>query len=135
MTRAAGPAGPGWPGVAGALAAGLAVALGAFGAHVLDGVLTPARAATFETAVRFQFLHALALLTLDASRAAGATPAAAVTRVAITFTAGVALFSGALYALVATDIGAFGAVAPFGGGLLLLGWGAWGWALARRHRG
>jgi uncharacterized membrane protein YgdD (TMEM256/DUF423 family) len=127
--------GPVWPGAVGAVAAGLAVALGAFGAHALDGVLTPARAATFETAVRYQFLHALALLVLDASRVAGATPPAAVRMIAAALTAGMVLFSGALYALVATDSGVFGAIAPVGGGLLLLGWGAWAWALARRHRG
>jgi uncharacterized membrane protein YgdD (TMEM256/DUF423 family) len=124
---------PRWPAVVGAIGAGLAVALGAFGAHALEGALTPARAATFETAVRYQFLHALALLALDASRAAGATPHATARTVAIALTVGTGVFSGALYALVATDIGAFGAIAPIGGILLLVGWGAWAWGLARRR--
>jgi uncharacterized membrane protein YgdD (TMEM256/DUF423 family) len=124
-------AGPRWPSVVGAIGAGLAVALGAFGAHALE--MTAARAATFETAVRYQFLHALALLALDASRAAGATPSATARTVALALTAGTGVFSGALYALVATDVGAFGAVAPVGGVLLLVGWGAWAWGLARRR--
>jgi uncharacterized membrane protein YgdD (TMEM256/DUF423 family) len=109
------------------------VALGAFGAHALEGALTEARAATFETAVRYQFLHALALLALDASRAAGVTPSATARTVALALTAGTGVFSGALYALVATDVGAFGAIAPVGGVLLLVGWGAWAWGLARRR--
>jgi uncharacterized membrane protein YgdD (TMEM256/DUF423 family) len=131
--RAASFSGPHWPGVVGAIGAGLAVALGAFGAHALEGVLTAGRSATFETAVRYQFLHALALLALDASRAAGATPGTTARRVAIALTAGTVVFSGALYALVATDVGAFGAVAPVGGVVLLVGWGAWAWGLARRR--
>jgi len=125
--------GPRWPAVVGALGAGTAVALGAFGAHALQDVLTPARAATFETAVRYQFLHALALLALDASRAAGATPPGAARLAAAGLTSGTLLFSGALYALVASGAGAFGAIAPIGGALLLLGWSAWAWGLARRR--
>jgi uncharacterized membrane protein YgdD (TMEM256/DUF423 family) len=131
--RGASYVGPGWPSVVGAIGAGLAVALGAFGAHALEGALTAARAATFETAVRYQFLHALALLALDASRAAGVTPSATARTVALALTAGTGVFSGALYALVATDVGAFGAIAPVGGVLLLVGWGAWAWGLARRR--
>ena len=63
--------------VAGALLAGLAVAFGAFGAHALRAVLSPASLATFETAVRYQTIHALALLAIGwavtrwPSRAAG----------------------------------------------------------------
>lgn len=124
-----------WLGVVGALGACTAVALGAFGAHALEDVLTPARAATFETAVRYQFLHALALLALDASRAAGATPEAIARRAAVALGVGTAVFSGSLYALVATDIGAFGAIAPVGGGLLLVGWGTWAWGFMQRRRG
>ena len=48
----------------GALLAGLAVAAGAFGAHALRAVLSPAALATFETAVRYQTVHALALLAI-----------------------------------------------------------------------
>ncbi len=122
-------------GTIGALGAGAAVALGAFGAHALDGVLTAGRLATFETAVRYQFLHALALLVLHQARLGGTLSAAATYRVASSLLAGTVLFSGALYALVATDASAFGAIAPIGGALLILGWAQWAWHARPGHNG
>ena len=50
--------------VAGALLAGLAVAFGAFGAHALRAVLSPASLATFDTAVRYQMKEICAVKTL-----------------------------------------------------------------------
>ena len=116
--------------VTGAVAAGLAVAAGAFGAHALAGRLTPERLAVFETAVRYQMYHALALLfvgwagrTLDSSvLLAGAGGC---------FAAGIVIFSGSLYLLVLTDTGWLGAVAPIGGVAFLAGWGLLAWALVR----
>lgn len=122
-------------GTIGAALAGTAVALGAFGAHALGGVLSASRLETFETAVRYQFLHALALLVLHHARLGGTMADAAVRRVGVTLLAGTAIFSGALYALVATDVGAFGAIAPVGGGLLLLGWAQWAWSARPRRSG
>lgn len=133
MTQPAG--GPQAWGTIGAALAGAAVALGAFGAHALDGVLSPSRLETFETAVRYQFLHALALLVLHHARLAGTMADAAAARVGMTLVAGTAVFSGALYALVATDVGAFGAIAPIGGGLLILGWAQWAWSARPRRPG
>jgi uncharacterized membrane protein YgdD (TMEM256/DUF423 family) len=46
----------------GSVSAGLAVALGAFGAHTLKGRLAADMLANFETGVRYQICHALALL-------------------------------------------------------------------------
>jgi uncharacterized membrane protein YgdD (TMEM256/DUF423 family) len=129
------PAGsPPW-GTIGAALAGAAVALGAFGAHALEGVLSASRLETFETAVRYQFLHALALLVLHHARLTGALGEAAATRVGVTLVAGIVVFAGSLYALVATDVGAFGAIAPLGGGLLLLGWAQWAWTARPRRPG
>lgn len=109
----------GWT-VAAAAWAGAAVALGAFGAHGLEGRVTAARLDTFETAARYQFFHALALLVL-AGRPTLLRPAAPL------LLAGSAIFSGSLYLLVATDTGTLGAVAPIGGVLMILGWGALAW--------
>lgn len=128
--RASGAVVPGWIAFAGALAAGSAVALGAFGAHALADLVTPTRLATFETGVRYQFLHALALLVLGRTGVPGAPHAAR--RIAVTLVLGVALFSFSLYALVATGLGAFGAVAPAGGVLMLAGWVQWAWCLRPR---
>lgn len=99
----------------GALLAFLGVALGAFGAHALDGLLSPDRLATYETAVRYQMFHALALLAL------GALPMRA-QRAAPWLFWGSVVFSGSLYALVLSGVSVLGAVAPIGGVLQLVGW-------------
>ena len=100
----------------GAVWALLAVALGAFGTHALGDVLEPERLATFETGVRYQMYHALGLLAL------GALPAAT-WRARWPLFLGSLVFSGSLYLLVVTDQGFWGAVAPVGGALQLIGWG------------
>jgi uncharacterized membrane protein YgdD (TMEM256/DUF423 family) len=114
--------------VAGALLAGLAVALGAFGAHGLDGRVTTDRLATFETGVRYHMYHALGLLAVGLllRQRGGRVLRAA----AWSFAAGVLIFSGSLYVLVLTDTPILGAVTPFGGvafiaGWALLAWGVW----------
>jgi len=82
--------------ILGCLSAGLSVALGAFGAHALKERLPAARISTFETGVRYQAFHALALLA--ASWAAGAWPVAPLVTIAgWLFTSGTILFSGSLY--------------------------------------
>lgn len=111
---------------AAALLLALAVALGAFGAHALEGRVTPSRLATFETAVRYQALHGLGLLAIVGLRRDAALRAAAPL-----VAAGTVLFCGSLYALVATDAGAWGAVAPVGGVLLVAGWSVLAWTAWR----
>ena len=120
-----------WPGVVGAVAAPLAVAAGAFGAHALDGVLTTARLTTFETAARYQLLHAIGLIALQAALATDTAAPRALVRAAALLTFGMAVFSGSLYLLVATDVGAWGAVAPIGGAAMIAGWALAAWAFAR----
>ena len=106
---------PRMAGVSGALLAGVAVALGAFGAHGLQEVLDAGRLGTFETAVRYQMFHALGLLAVAAlgPRACRSAPL---------LLAGTVVFCGSLYLLVAGAPGWFGAVAPVGGVLLIGGW-------------
>lgn len=98
----------------------LAVALGAFGAHGLKNVLDAERLAIFETGVRYQAYHALALLAcawvLD--RFPGRLPGAA----AACFLGGILIFSGSLYALALSGVRRWGAVTPLGGLLFLAGW-------------
>ncbi len=100
----------------------LGVAIGAFGAHALHDMLTRAgRLDTFETAVRYQFYHALALLAAGVLWAARPELRALGTTGAL-WTGGIVVFSGSLYALCFTGITKLGAVAPIGGLLLLGGW-------------
>lgn len=104
-----------------AVAAALAVALGAFGAHVLEERLTADMLGTYETGVRYHMYHALGALAI--SLAAGHMPGRrwAVRAVNCLF-AGLVLFSGSLYVLAITGFTALGAVTPVGGVLFIAGW-------------
>lgn len=98
----------------------LATAAGAFGAHGLEGRLAPDRLAVYETAVRYQFWHALGLLAIGL--AARFIDHASVRWAAGMILAGAILFSGSLYALSFGAPRILGAVAPFGGACLISGW-------------
>jgi len=102
----------------GALLGGLAVGLGAFAAHAMKAHYDPAQLQTFETGVRYQMYHALALLGCGVLGRIGARTGLA----AWLFLLGIVLFSGSLYALVWTDVKGLGAVTPFGGVAFLAGW-------------
>lgn len=106
--------------VAGSVSAFLAVALGAFGAHGLEGRLSPSDLETFEVAVRYQMYHALALLFLGL--AMERWPGVLGSWAGWAFLAGTVVFSGSLYALVLTGVRVLGAVTPIGGVMLLAGW-------------
>jgi uncharacterized membrane protein YgdD (TMEM256/DUF423 family) len=107
-------------GVLGALFGLLGVVLGAFGAHALKGRLTPEDLTIFETGVRYQMYHALALLVL--AGLAPRLPGALTTAAGWLFTAGVLVFSGSLYVLVFSGQRWLGAVTPLGGLAMILGW-------------
>lgn len=112
-----------WAAVA-AVLTGLGVALGAFGAHTLEPLLSEARLATFETAVRYQTTQAIGLLVL-----AGAP--AHVRIAAPVLLAGIVVFSGSLFLIVALDVSAFGAVAPIGGVAMIAAWLLAAWRFLR----
>jgi uncharacterized membrane protein YgdD (TMEM256/DUF423 family) len=109
----------------GALNAAVAVAAGAFAAHALKERLAERSLAIFETGARYHMYHAVAMVLagmLVATR--GASTAGWL------FQAGIALFSGSLYALALTDVKGLGALTPIGGlaflaGWLWLAWSAW----------
>ena len=111
--------------LAGALAGFVGVAFGAFGAHGLRGRLSPEMLAVFETGVRYQMYHALALMltaALSVMPASGRMGGRAVAAAGWLFVAGIVLFSGSLYLLAVTGITGLGAITPIGGVALLLGW-------------
>ena len=119
--------------VAGALAMAVAVAAGAFGAHGLRNTLTPEWMATFETAVRYQAYHALALLAVGVLIGRGGD-VRRLTWAGGLFLAGIVVFSGSLYALVLTGETWLGAVTPIGGVAFIAGWFVLAWAEMRRGR-
>lgn len=99
---------------------GLGVLLGAFGAHGLEGRVTPERLDTFETGVQYHLLHALALLALPSVAARLRVDALSWT--SRLWVLGVAIFSGSLYLLVLLDLPILGAITPLGGTALIAGW-------------
>ena len=106
-----------------ALLGGLTVAIGAFGAHGLRKVLEASgRFDTFETAVRYQFYHALALLAVGVLAVARPELRGPLGTTALLWLGGILFFSGSLYALCFTGITKLGAVAPIGGVLFIIGW-------------
>lgn len=109
----------------------LAVALGAFGAHGLKGILTPEQLGTFETGVQYQMYHSLALLLVAARLWAGSSPRARVAGWA--FTVGILLFSGSLYLLVLLGLPWLGAITPFGGVAFLVGWSGMAWSFLKEE--
>src|SRR5262245_8606336 len=99
----------------------LGVTFGAFGAHALRSRLSPEMLGVFETGVRYQMYHALAVLIVAA--AIGHIGASRLLVIAgWLFVSGVVLFSGSLYALTLTGVGTLGAITPIGGLLFLAGW-------------
>ncbi len=109
-----------------ALLGALSVILGAFGAHSLKAIISGKGLATFETGVRYQFYHVIALLitgilykefTNNSLLWAGRL-----------FCLGMLLFSGSLYFLTFIEIVEFnnlkwvGAITPIGGVSFILGW-------------
>jgi uncharacterized membrane protein YgdD (TMEM256/DUF423 family) len=105
---------------AGAISAALAVAAGALGAHALRGRLAPELLAAFETGVRYQLYHALALWLV--AWALTRWPGPAVRAAGWLFVAGTVIFSGSLYLLALTGARALGVLTPLGGLALLAGW-------------
>jgi uncharacterized membrane protein YgdD (TMEM256/DUF423 family) len=98
----------------GAASGGLAVLLGAFGAHALQRYTNdPKSLGQWQTAASYHLVHSVALLAASAHRSK--LPA-------ILFGSGIVIFSGSLYALVLTGEKRLGAITPIGGLLLTAGW-------------
>jgi uncharacterized membrane protein YgdD (TMEM256/DUF423 family) len=106
------------------------VALGAFGAHALKAVLSPAALTTYETAVRYQMYHVVALLLTGIllQKASSSKQQKLLSRAGLFFMDGIVLFSGSLYFIVAKPflgiegLTRVGAITPMGGLLWMVAW-------------
>lgn len=103
----------------------LGVAMGAFGAHALRPHLAAALYENVQTAVFYQFVHALALLALGVLGAVGWRNRA-LSVAAVLWAVGVIAFCGSLYAFALTQWWPLVWVTPLGGTALLAGWAAFG---------
>ena len=104
----------------GAFAAAIGVTLGAFGAHALKLRVTEDLLAVFETGVRYQMYHALALLAV--AWAATRWPGPWINASGWLFTLGILIFCGSLYLMTFTGVRCLGAITPIGGLCFILGW-------------
>ena len=108
----------------------LTVALGAFGAHALKAVLSPSALITYETAVRYQMYHVVALLITGVlmNKAASPKQQKLLNRAGLFFIDGIVLFSGSLYFIVAKPFLGIeglpwvGVITPMGGLLWIIAW-------------
>jgi uncharacterized membrane protein YgdD (TMEM256/DUF423 family) len=110
-----------WSAIA-ALALGLAVILGAFGAHGLRHRLDAYSMGIYEKAVLYHFIHALGLLGVSILPRLGVLSPSAGSWVGALLLAGIAVFSGSLYVLAVTGVKALGAITPLGGLSFIAGW-------------
>lgn len=105
----------------GAISGALSVIVGAFGAHALKAVLlSTGRSEVYELAVRYQFYHTFAILLTGILMHHYA--ARTLRYAALSFTIGIVLFSGSLYALALSGITFLGAITPLGGTAFIIGW-------------
>ncbi|NCU16344.1 DUF423 domain-containing protein [Pallidibacillus pasinlerensis] len=104
----------------GALNGFIAVALGGFGAHGLEQILDASSISTWQTGVRYEMLHAVALVAVGILK--DKYPNSSLLNWAgWLFLIGIICFSGSLYIMAPTDIN-LGLVTPFGGVLFLTAW-------------
>ncbi len=108
----------------GALFGGLAVALGAFGAHGLEGKLDEKAMGWWHTATLYALVHSVLLAGIGLSKKAGLT---GLDVPAIAFLVGIVVFAGTLYAMALGAPRWFGAITPIGGLALIAGWALLVW--------
>ncbi|WNB18628.1 DUF423 domain-containing protein [Marivirga arenosa] len=107
--------------IIGSISGAISVILGAFGAHALKDSLTASgRLDTYETAVKYQMYHSLALILLGMLMLQFQHKF--LNYASYSFLIGMVIFSGSLYLLCATGITKLGAITPIGGLFLIAAW-------------
>jgi uncharacterized membrane protein YgdD (TMEM256/DUF423 family) len=102
----------------------IAVAMGAFSAHLLSERLSTQALGWVETGARYEMGHALALLAVAWLAGREVRHPVALGVAGWAFLLGTILFSGALYVMALTGIKALASVVPLGGVAFLIGWAA-----------
>ncbi len=115
----------------GALLMAIGISIGALGAHALRAVLEPRQLESLHTAVYYQIFNALALLLLGGWMRAGYAGLAWPARL---LAAGIVLFSGSIYVMLAGAPGPLGILTPIGGVLLIAAWLMLAWRFLKGSR-
>jgi len=112
----------------------LSVLLGAFGAHAIKNLVDTSKVAIFETGVRYQFMHGVALILFSLYiqlNGQSFVNQKQLNNVATFFLIGTIFFSGSLYLLSLQPLCSFnysrfiGPITPIGGIFFMLGWAVW----------
>ncbi|MGF9892711.1 DUF423 domain-containing protein [Priestia megaterium] len=107
--------------IIGAINAMLAVALGAFGAHGLEGKISEKYLEVWKTGVQYQMFHAMGLFVI-AFLLSKFPQSSLLTASGWIMFAGIVLFSGSLYVLSTSGIKVLGAITPLGGVAFIVAW-------------
>ncbi|UMB52382.1 DUF423 domain-containing protein [Lutibacter sp. A64] len=103
-----------------AIIGALTIILGAFGAHTLEDILTADQLKSFETAVRYQMFHVLALLFVNTYSAFNSKTK---NTISVLFFIGILFFSGSIYAItLGVNAKTIWFITPIGGLLFVIGW-------------
>jgi uncharacterized membrane protein YgdD (TMEM256/DUF423 family) len=113
----------------GCILAGIGVAAGAFGAHMLKTMLEPPMLAAYDTATRYQMYHAFGMIL--AGMAARLLGDPRLVTAGWIFALGMLMFCGSLYGIALAGLKWMGPITPLGGLTFIIGWGLFGWRLWR----
>ncbi|MFC0789756.1 DUF423 domain-containing protein [Pasteurella multocida] len=106
-----------------ALSGFFCIAFGAFAAHGLEKTLTPKALAWIEIGLKYQFFHTIALIVLGTLQLyLKADTDRVINWIGSTWSLGIVLFSGSLYALALGATKSVAWLTPIGGTLFLIGW-------------
>ena len=105
----------------GAVFMALSVAIGAFGAHMLEGRISADELATFETGVHYHMIHGIAVI-ITGLAAGLFGESKKLFWAGVLFIVGIFIFSGSLYVLSLSGIKWLGAITPIGGVSFIAGW-------------
>jgi len=106
--------------VTGAVFGFFSVGFGAFGAHAIKGTISPDLLTIYQTAVDYQFFHALGLILTGL--VFQHQPHKLILIAGWLIIAGIFVFSGSLYFLSLTGIRWLGAITPVGGTAFIAAW-------------
>ncbi|WGG45567.1 DUF423 domain-containing protein [Rossellomorea sp. DA94] len=107
--------------IIGAINAFLSVALGAFGAHALEGKISQKYIDTWNTGVLYQMFHAIGIIIVGVLMG-NVTPTSLLSCSGWLMLIGTILFSGSLYVLSISGVKILGAITPLGGVSFLVAW-------------
>ena len=102
--------------IIGGIAGFLGVALGAFGAHVLEPKLSPGMISIYDKGILYHLIHSVVILSI------ALTGKERFYKCALFFAIGIVLFSFSLYLYSTTQIITFALITPIGGICFLVGW-------------